>query len=199
MPLATGAALTAKTRGEDWIAVAFFGDGALNQGTVLECLNMASIWSLPVVYVCENNHYGEFTRVDDVTAGTLAGRAEAFAIPSPRWTAWTSWRCTRLRATPLRARAAAEGRHSCCATRGGSPATTWATTRRTRTTPRPSPGAPGTQSRRSAASVEDGLADADALAALRKTVEAEIAAVAEAARRMPDAEPAHFGEHVHAG
>ena len=59
----------------------FFGDGALNQGTVLECLNMASIWSLPVVFVCENNRYGEFTRIDDVTAGTLAGRAEAFAIP----------------------------------------------------------------------------------------------------------------------
>jgi acetoin:2,6-dichlorophenolindophenol oxidoreductase subunit alpha len=81
VPLATGAALTARTLETGSVAVAFFGDGAMNQGIVFECMNMGALWKLPVVYVCENNHYGEFTRVDDVTAGTLAGRAKAFAIP----------------------------------------------------------------------------------------------------------------------
>ena len=81
VPLATGAALTARTLETGSVAVAFFGDGAMNQGIVLECMNMAALWKLPVIYVCENNHYGEFTRTDDVSAGTLAGRAAAFAIP----------------------------------------------------------------------------------------------------------------------
>src|ERR1700689_443124 len=65
IPLATGAALAARTRGERRVSVGFFGDGALNQGLVHECMNMAAIWSLPVVFVCENNGYGEFTAIED--------------------------------------------------------------------------------------------------------------------------------------
>ena len=57
MPLATGCGLSAKYRGTDQVAVVFFGDGASNQGTFHESLNLASVWDLPVVYVCENNHY----------------------------------------------------------------------------------------------------------------------------------------------
>ncbi len=83
VPLATGAALSARRSGSDAVTVAFFGDGALNQGIVFECMNMAAIWSLPVLFVCENNRYGEFTAIDDVTAGdSLTARAETFAIPS---------------------------------------------------------------------------------------------------------------------
>jgi TPP-dependent pyruvate/acetoin dehydrogenase alpha subunit len=83
IPLATGAALSAKTRGSGQIAVCFFGDGALNQGLLHECMNMAAIWSLPVVFVCENNGYGEFTAIEDVTAGKdLLARGAAFDIPS---------------------------------------------------------------------------------------------------------------------
>jgi TPP-dependent pyruvate/acetoin dehydrogenase alpha subunit len=59
IPIATGAALTAKQLGSDQVAVSFFGDGAANQGTFHESLNLAAIWKLPVVYVCENNQYAE--------------------------------------------------------------------------------------------------------------------------------------------
>ena len=78
---ATGAALAAKRQGR--VAVAFFGDGAANQGYFHECLNFAAVLSLPVVFVCENNLYGEFTPMAQVTAGAdIAGRAAAYDIPS---------------------------------------------------------------------------------------------------------------------
>lgn len=83
IPLATGAALSAKTRRTDQVAVAFFGDGALNQGLLHECMNMAAIWKLPVVFVCENNGYGEYTAIETVTAGpSFTARGEVFGIPS---------------------------------------------------------------------------------------------------------------------
>jgi len=83
VPLATGAGLSAKVRGTGQVAVAYFGDGALNQGIVQECMNMASLWKLPVVYVCENNGYGEFTAMETVTAGAnLPARGEVLDIPS---------------------------------------------------------------------------------------------------------------------
>lgn len=82
--IATGAALGAKRRGEGQVAVCFFGDGALNQGLLSESMNMASIWKLPVIFVCENNQYGEYTPTTHVTAGTLQARGEAFNIPSER-------------------------------------------------------------------------------------------------------------------
>jgi len=57
VPTATGAALAAKTRGSDEVVVSFFGDGAANQGVVHESMNLAGVWKLPVIYVCENNQY----------------------------------------------------------------------------------------------------------------------------------------------
>jgi TPP-dependent pyruvate/acetoin dehydrogenase alpha subunit len=81
--LAAGAALSAKVRRSGQVAVAFFGDGAMNQGVVFEVMNMAAIWALPLVLVCENNGYGEFTATDAVTAGrSLTDRGAVFAIPS---------------------------------------------------------------------------------------------------------------------
>jgi TPP-dependent pyruvate/acetoin dehydrogenase alpha subunit len=78
---ATGAALAARCQGR--VAVAFFGDGAANQGYFHECLNFARVLSLPVVFVCENNLYGEFTPMAQVTAGAnIAGRGGAYDIPS---------------------------------------------------------------------------------------------------------------------
>jgi acetoin:2,6-dichlorophenolindophenol oxidoreductase subunit alpha len=76
-----GAALSAKRQGR--VAVAFFGDGAANQGYFHECLNMAQVLTLPAVFVCENNLYGEFTPMSTVTAGgEIAARAQAYAMPS---------------------------------------------------------------------------------------------------------------------
>jgi pyruvate dehydrogenase E1 component alpha subunit len=82
IPLACGAALTAKSLGTGGVAVCFFGDGASNQGTFHEGLNLASIWNLPVVFVCENNGYAESTPVRyHCSASDIANRASAYEIP----------------------------------------------------------------------------------------------------------------------
>jgi pyruvate dehydrogenase E1 component alpha subunit len=80
--IATGAALSIKMRGRDQVAVCFFGDGALGQGLLYEVMNMAALWKLPVIYVCENNQYNEYTNYRETTAGEVLGRAEAFGIHS---------------------------------------------------------------------------------------------------------------------
>ncbi len=83
IPIATGAALSIKLRDEDRIAVCFFGDGASNQGAFHESLNMASVWGLPILYVCENNMYGMSTRFSMVSKyEDVAKRACAYGIES---------------------------------------------------------------------------------------------------------------------
>jgi len=84
MPIATGAALSAKLRKTGQVVVCFFGDGALNQGVFFESMNFAAVWKLPVIYACENNQYGEYTPMARVTAGNILLRGEAFEIPSAR-------------------------------------------------------------------------------------------------------------------
>jgi pyruvate dehydrogenase E1 component alpha subunit len=79
--IATGAAFSAKARGTDQVSVCFFGEGALGQGVLYEVMNMASLWKLPVVYVCENNLYNEYTHYAETTAGDIAARPAAFGIP----------------------------------------------------------------------------------------------------------------------
>src|SRR5215468_2484801 len=78
--IATGAAMSAKMRGSDQVAVCFFGEGALGQGLLYEVMNMASLWKLPVIYVCENNQYNEYTSYRETTTGEVTDRAEAFGI-----------------------------------------------------------------------------------------------------------------------
>ncbi len=81
MPLATGAALQLKRRGDGGVAVTFFGDGATNEGSFHESLNLASLWKLPILYVCENNLYGEFTRQDHHQVITdIADRASSYGM-----------------------------------------------------------------------------------------------------------------------
>ena len=82
MPLATGAALAIKLRGGDQVVVAFFGDGASNQGTFHECCNLASIWKLPILFVCENNQYALTTSYRDTTsAAQISDRAGGYSMP----------------------------------------------------------------------------------------------------------------------
>jgi pyruvate dehydrogenase E1 component alpha subunit len=80
--IATGAAFSAQRLGSDRVSVCFFGEGALGQGLLYEVMNMAALWKLPVVYVCENNLYNEYTSFEEVTAGSIPARAEAFGIPA---------------------------------------------------------------------------------------------------------------------
>jgi TPP-dependent pyruvate/acetoin dehydrogenase alpha subunit len=79
--LALGAALAAQLDGEGRVSVAFFGDGGANQGVIMEALNIAAIWRLPLLLVCENNGFSEFSPTASVTAGEIAARAEPFGVP----------------------------------------------------------------------------------------------------------------------
>jgi len=82
IPVATGAALSARLRRTGQVVLCFFGDGATNQGTFHESLNMAALWRLPVVYICENNLYAMSTRVREATAiERLSSRAAAYGMP----------------------------------------------------------------------------------------------------------------------
>jgi len=78
--IATGAALSAKRLKTSQVSVCFFGDGALGQGLLYEVMNMASLWKLPVIYVCENNLYNEYTHNSETAAGDMAERARAFGV-----------------------------------------------------------------------------------------------------------------------
>ena len=84
LPVAAGAAWSAQYRGTEQVAVCFFGDGTTNIGAFHEALNFAAVWKLPVVYVCENNLYMEYTPIRDVTAveHPAADRAAAYGLPS---------------------------------------------------------------------------------------------------------------------
>jgi len=84
LPIAAGAAWSAKLRGTEQVAVAFFGDGATNIGAFHESLNLAAVWKLPVLFVCENNLYMEYTPISAVTAVAhpAADRASAYGLPA---------------------------------------------------------------------------------------------------------------------
>src|SRR5436190_7770749 len=104
---ATGAALA--LRGTGNVAVAFFGDGAVNQAYFYECLNFAKVLLLPALYVCENNVYGEYTRSADVTAGRARGRTEAMEIPTQEVDGNDLWAVRKVAATALESVRAGNG------------------------------------------------------------------------------------------
>lgn len=82
IPIAVGAALTLKLRKQNQVVVSFFGDGALNEGSFHESLNLASVWDLPVVFVCEDNQYGmSMSRHKSINIEDLSDRAKAYGIP----------------------------------------------------------------------------------------------------------------------
>ncbi len=78
--IATGSAMSSKMLGNNRVTVCFFGDGALGQGMLYEVMNMASLWKLPIIYVCENNLYNEYTHYSETTAGEINARAKAFGL-----------------------------------------------------------------------------------------------------------------------
>jgi TPP-dependent pyruvate/acetoin dehydrogenase alpha subunit len=78
--IATGAAFSSKRLGTARVAVCFFGEGALGQGVLYEAMNLAQLWKLPVLYVCENNLYNEYTHYSETTAGDILARPAAFGI-----------------------------------------------------------------------------------------------------------------------
>ncbi len=82
MALTVGAALAAQLDGDGHVATCFFGDGAANQGVFMEALNIGTLWKLPLILICENNGFSEFSPSSTVTAGEIAARAAAFEIPS---------------------------------------------------------------------------------------------------------------------
>ena len=84
IPIATGAALSAKVLRNGKVALAFFGDGAANQGCLYEAMNLAGVWDLPVVFLCENNQYALSTPAHTVTSGVIAERAAGFGIAGVR-------------------------------------------------------------------------------------------------------------------
>lgn len=115
-PLICGAALSHKTLGDGAVAVAFYGDGASNEGTTLESLNLASVWQLPAVFVVEDNGYGEATAASYACAGSQKARAAAFGMPISSVTARTILPCTRRRAKRLPMHAVATARLCCMCT-----------------------------------------------------------------------------------
>ena len=82
LAIATGAALGAQLDGDGKVAVCFFGDGAANQGVLMETLNVAATWGPPMIFVCENNTFSEFTPSREITAGRIGDRARAFDVPT---------------------------------------------------------------------------------------------------------------------
>src|SRR6266513_733003 len=80
--LATGAAFSSKYLKLDRVVACFFGEGALGQGLLYEVMNIAAIWKLPVIYVCENNLYNEYTHMSETTAGNIELRGPAFGVPA---------------------------------------------------------------------------------------------------------------------
>lgn len=82
IPLATGAALFAKTRGLDRVCVSFFGEGAAAQGILHECLNISALWKLPLIFVCEDNQYAQFNpRESHLSINRISDLASAYGIP----------------------------------------------------------------------------------------------------------------------
>ena len=105
---ATGAALALK-RTSGGVAVAYFGDGAMNQGYVFECLNFCRVLKLPLVLLCENNGYGEYTSFRSVTAGEIRGRAEAMDVPAETIDGMSVWTVREAAARALAHARAGDG------------------------------------------------------------------------------------------
>ncbi len=191
LPFACGTALASVYRGTDDVSVAFFGDGATNIGAFHEAMNLAAIWHLPVVFVCENNLYGEYSPLEATTpVGRLADRAGSYAMPA-RTIDGNDVRAVRAATDEAVARARA----------GEGPTFLEALTYRHRGHSRSDPGAyrPAGELERwlrrdpivlfETELISLGVADARGLEAVRAEVEAAMTAMSRAVREWPAPEP----------
>ena len=135
--IATGAAFSAKQLGNGRVCVCFFGEGALGQGVLYEVMNLAALWKLPVIYVCENNMYNEYTHLFGDDGGRHSGAPGGiWRFPRRAWTGRMCARCTpRPTALVERARARAKARRFCCAIPIATAAITSATSTASTTAP----------------------------------------------------------------
>jgi TPP-dependent pyruvate/acetoin dehydrogenase alpha subunit len=200
--IATGAAFSSKWLGTDRVAVCFFGEGALGQGVLYEVMNLAALWTLPVLYVCENNLYNEYTHYTETTAGDILARPAAFGIAAERVDG-QDVRAVYASAAAFVARArAGEGpAFLLCDTyryrghhvgdinrayyRSKEEEQAWMTTR-------------DPIARFGAWLVETGLATAGALASVQAEVQAEIDAAVQFALAAPLPDPGETDRHVYA-
>ena len=128
--IATGAAFAAKYLGRPQVSVCFFGEGALGQGVLYEEMNLAQLWKLPVIYVCENNMYNEYTHCSETTAGDMLARPAAFGVAAERVDGQDCAGGARGgAASSSNARAPARVPRSCCAIPTAIAAITSATSR----------------------------------------------------------------------
>jgi TPP-dependent pyruvate/acetoin dehydrogenase alpha subunit len=196
--IATGSGFSAKMLGTDRVSVCFFGEGALGQGLLYEVMNMAALWKLPVVYVCENNLYNEYTNYMEVTAGSITARAEGFGIPAEAVDGQdvvAVYEATR-RAVE-RARAGDGPSFLCCATyryHGHHVGDI------DRAYYRPKEEEQLWRSERDPIELLAArIGDDEAVAGLREQVEAEVAAAVEYALSAPFPDPSEVTNHVFAG
>ncbi|CAB4941290.1 unannotated protein [freshwater metagenome] len=201
MPLITGAGLSSKLLGQGRVAVAFFGEGAVNQGTFHEALNLCAIWDLPVIFACENNGYAEFSANADMTrVASVAGRTAAYGVHAET-----------VDGNDVAAVHEATDRAVERCRSGEGPVVLELMTYRWHghyegdAQPyKPEAEAQEWRDRdplilAERALVESGAATADELAAVRAAAEARIDAATEAARQAPDPAPEEAFAHVFAG
>ena len=112
-PAAAGFALAAQYSRPGAVAVAFFGDGAMNQGMLMESMNLASVWNLPVLFVCKDDGWAITTQSVKMTGGDLNQRAQVWASRLWKWTVAMYPRCGRLPRRPLKGPVPVRGRPSC--------------------------------------------------------------------------------------
>ena len=192
LPMAAGAAWSARLRGTGQVAVAFFGDGATNIGAFHEALNLASVWKLPALFICENNLYMEYTPISQVTsvANPAADRAAAYSLPGLVIDGNDVVRSSRSSRRPPPAHAAARAPLSSRRARTGTTGTAARIRRSTARRRKWKAGSAATRSSVARGRLESAGVPPDAVAQADERVARVVAAAIEAGKAAPGPDPA---------